>query len=266
MVFRFPLLSKRSSSSVMQGSGAAYQKAAPDLDSHVLATDEAVCLVGDIHGRADLLTRLLSLRQQHFPQTRLIVLGDMIDRGDDSAEVLRLLQAEPEAVCLMGNHEDMLLSTLEDPVRHGRSWLSHGGMATLMSYGLRSLPRTAPELVDMADALRAAMGSETRRWLQSLPVIWRSGSLVAAHAGLDPALPPEAQETEALLWGHPAFGSVPRHDGLWVAHGHIVVDQAFARHGRLALDTGAYATGRLSYAIIDPSLPMSERLTIGQTP
>ena len=230
--------------------------------------EELVCLIGDLHGRADLLQRFLRLRACHFPQARLVVLGDMIDRGEDSAGVLRLLRDEAGqgAVCLMGNHEAMLLAALDDPARHGAAWLSHGGLATLMSLGLRCLPRGPAEMADMADALRAALGPDMLAWLRGLPLLWQSGTLVAAHAGLDPARPPRAQLAEVLLWGHRAFAAGRRRDGLWVAHGHVVVERAFGRAGRLALDTGAYATGRLSYALIDPALPAAERLVIGVTP
>lgn len=230
--------------------------------------DEAVCLVGDLHGRADLLLRFLALRQHHFPQARLVILGDMIDRGEASADVLALLREETAtgAVCLAGNHETMLLAFLDDPVTHGQRWLAHGGLETLASFGLRGIPRDAADHRQVRDRLRVALGHETEAWLRGLPYLWRSGDLVAAHAALDPSRPAEAQRTEVLTWGHPDFDRMPRRDGLWVAHGHVVVERAFARGGRIALDTGAYATGRLSYALIDPALPEAERMTLGVTP
>jgi serine/threonine protein phosphatase 1 len=232
------------------------------------APHEAVCLVGDIHGRADLLLRLLALRERHFPHTRLVVLGDMIDRGENSAEVLGLLQDQSAtgAVCLAGNHEAMLLAFLDDPEMYGQRWLGHGGMDTLASYGLLGIPRDAADFPEIRNRLRAALGRKTETWLRALPYLWRSGDLVAAHAALDPARPPEVQRPDVLAWGHPDFERVARHDGLWVAHGHVIVERAFAHAGRIALDTGAYATSRLSFALIDPTLPEADRMTLGVTP
>ncbi|WP_233713148.1 metallophosphoesterase [Amaricoccus solimangrovi] len=230
--------------------------------------EEPVCLLGDLHGRVDLLERFLTLRRRHFPEHRLISLGDAIDRGEDSADVLRLLRAESDqgAVCLMGNHEEMLIEFLDDPADQGRRWLAHGGLATLASLGLRGLPADAAERLATREALRERLGAETEAWLRALPPLWRSGNLLAAHAGADPDLPPERQERRHLVWGHRDFHRHPRGDGICVAHGHVVVERAHMRAGRLALDTGAYATGRLSYALIDPAAAEGERLTFAIVP
>ena len=230
--------------------------------------DECLLAVGDIHGRLDLLDRLLAFRKTHFPLSRLIVLGDMIDRGPRSAGVLDRLQSEDpaNAVCILGNHEQMLLDALDDPARLALSWLRAGGLETAWSYGLTTMPRDAADAERFAADLRQAIGAGTVDWLRSLPLSWRSGNLVAVHAALDPALPPELQTAETMLWGRPAKGAMPRPDGLWVAHGHTIVDRAFCQQGRIALDTGAYATGRLSYALIDPGRPIPDRVTIGIVP
>lgn len=233
------------------------------------APEEPVCLLGDLHGRADLLARFLTLRRGHFPRHRLIVLGDMIDRGDGSAEALRLLRAEcaEGAVCLRGNHEEMLLEFLDDPEGLGRRWLEHGGLDTLASFGMRGLPADPAARVATRDRFRERLGPGTEAWLRALPRFWRSGDLVATHAGLDPALCPEAQDPRTPVWGHPAFfEGEPRTDGLWVAHGHVVVERAHMSRGRLALDTCAYATGMLSYALIDPGAAPSERVTFAVVP
>lgn len=233
----------------------------------VLAPDEPLCLVGDLHGRADLLDRLMRLHASHFPQARLVFLGDMIDRGPDSASVLARLRAEEEkgAICLAGNHEAMFLSFLDQP-ENGLSWLKHGGLEMVESYGL-TLSGAAPEmLVELRDALRARMPEGLESWLRGLRSYWQSGNVVAVHAALDPDLPLHLQTPKVLQWGHKGFGREPRADGLWVAHGHVVVEQAFASKGRIALDTGAYATGKLSFAMIDPALPPEERLTLAITP
>jgi len=227
--------------------------------------EEPVCLVGDLHGCAGLLGRLLAWRRQHFPEHRLIVLGDMIDRGEESARVIELLGEESAAgaVCLKGNHEEMFLAFLDDPVQAGRRWLRHGGLSTLASFGWRGIPSDSASRIRARDAVRDALAPGMVDWLRDLPLVWQSGNLVAVHAGLDPGLPVEAQEASTLTWGHDAFERQPRSDGLYVAYGHTVVRRPHLQDGRLALDTGAYATGALSYALIDPGAPEPERIVFG---
>jgi serine/threonine protein phosphatase 1 len=229
--------------------------------------DEAICFLGDLHGRRDCLEQFLLLRQRHFPSARLVVLGDMIDRGPDSAGVLALLrEATAEgAICLMGNHEEMLLAALHDPAQNVAQWLRHGGKAAATSFGID--PRVLGTLPadEAADMLKQRIGAATLDWLSGLPLNHRSGNVVAVHAGLDPAQPLACQSSQTMLWGHPNFARQRRSDGLWAVHGHTIVERASKKPGRIALDTGAYATGKLSYALIDPALPETERVVIGFT-
>jgi serine/threonine protein phosphatase 1 len=145
----------------------------------------------------------------------------------------------------------MLLDALDDPPRHGAAWLRHGGLETLLSFGMQGLPRGPAELADMAADLRRRMGAAMLEWLRARPLSWQSGNVVAVHAGLDPRKGLAQQNRESLLWGHPAFGQGPRRDGLFVVHGHSIVPQARISQGRLMLDTGAYATGTLSFSVMD---------------
>ena len=154
----------------------------------------------------------------------------------------RLIGAPEGAVtCLRGNHEQMLLDVLDRPARNGPRWLRYGGLQTLASFGLRGLPETASEAQweDLRDRLRAALGPDLEMWLRALPTLWQSGNVAVVHAGADPALPMSAQSAEVLTWGHEAFERVPRRDGVWIVHGHTIV--------------GAYATGRLSCALVAPN-------------
>lgn len=226
-----------------------------------LAPDEPFYAIGDLHGRADLLERMIDRlvddMDRHGP-ARMVFLGDYVDRGDGSAEVLDwlvALEAEmlPKPVFLLGNHEAMLLEFLRDPER-GRGWLRHGGLETLLSYRLdREAGRAGtPEgRAALAGALAARLG-EHRGFIERLTPAWQSGNVLAVHAAADPALPPAEQDLDTLLWGHPAMGRVSRTDGLWVVHGHTVVDEPSARNGVIPLDTGACYTGRLTAARIGP--------------
>lgn len=229
------------------GAAAKRQASAPPIP----CPDEPLFILPDLHGTLPLLQQALRLHARDFPDHRVVVLGDMLDRGGDSAGVLQTLMDMPEAICLMGNHEAMLLDVLDNPAHHGAEWLRHGGLETLLSFGLRSLPRGPAGLIEMAETLRARMGPAMIDWLRARPLYWQSGNVVAVHAGLQPQRPLQSQARRTLLWGHPAFGQVLREDGLFVVHGHTVVPEARVQGGRLMLDTGAYATGNLSFSVMD---------------
>lgn len=209
--------------------------------------DEPLLIIGDIHGRADLLSK--ALKQRHC---KTVLVGDYIDRGEDSATVLRTLMQTPDLICLIGNHEEMLLAFLSDPARHGPRWLRYGGLQTLASFGVSGTMETspAPQMEKARDQLVAAMGPDLIAWLRALPSFWQSGNVAVVHAGADPAVAIDAQDTQALRWGHPDFETKPREDGVWVVHGHTIVDAPVAQAGRINVDTGAYATGRLTTAVI----------------
>ncbi len=222
-----------------------------------LAPERSFVAVGDLHGRADLLEELLRLvAARADSRAPLVFLGDYIDRGERSAEVLAQLQAlqgdgwGAEVICLKGNHEAMMLEFLAAPDAAGRLWLRNGGVQTLASYDIYP-PEDSPDALHEArDALRAALPPGTEDWLRALPLSYRSGNVLATHAGADPHAPPDQQVEIHLLWGHPEFERIPRADGIWVAHGHTIRDHPTAHQGRISLDTGAYATHRLSAAII----------------
>ena len=238
------------------------------------APDQPLYVIGDIHGRADLLQELFDLidadqQATGIDQPLAVFLGDYVDRGPDSRRVLQSLHgmarslagdpaAEGEMLCLMGNHERMMLDFLESPVEAGPRWLRGGGVMTLASFGIDGVPDTAPaEVLEAArDALAEALddGAEDGlvAWMRAMPLIAQSGNVAMAHAACDPAQPIDAQLPATLLWGHPDFLNRPRSDGLWVVHGHTVVSAPTARDGRIALDTGAYFSDRLTAAILVP--------------
>lgn len=220
--------------------------------------------IGDIHGRADLLRRLLRLikddaQRHNMGPFQLVFLGDYIDRGYASAGVLqmiyRLSQRNPGWVtCLLGNHERMLLDFLDAPEQHGPGWLGNGGRWTLESYGI-SVSDDAmarPHYPGLARSLKKAMPLPIRNWLATRPLGWTSGNVICVHAATDPERPLDAQSPETLLWGHPRFRHQKRSDGTWVVHGHTIVAAPRVEEGKVSVDTGAYATGRLSAMAITP--------------
>lgn len=219
-----------------------------------LAPDGPVAVIGDVHGRDDLLGRLLERLAAEAPDHTVVLVGDLVDRGEQSAAVLRRLMGREDLVVLRGNHEAMCLDFLDQPERKGAQWLRNGGLQTLASFGVGGLGISpGPEALRAASGrLAQAMGREMIGWMQALPTLWQSGNVAVVHAGADPALPLEEQEEATLLWGHPRFGEVARRDGLWVVHGHTILPEPVAAGGRIGVDTGAYATGRLTVALIRP--------------
>lgn len=218
------------------------------------APDAPLCVIGDVHGCFALLEQMLAkVPQDH----RIILAGDYIDRGGQSAQVLRHLSEQPGLTCLKGNHEDMLLRFLADPAREGGRWIMHGGLQTLASFGIRGArpQMTGEELRDCRDRLRQAMGETLIAWVAGLQASVLSGNVLTTHAGADPYAAPAGQPEDVHVWGHPDFLRTPRRDGIWVVHGHTVVREAAAQKGRIAIDTGAYATGRLSAVCLAGGAP-----------
>jgi serine/threonine protein phosphatase 1 len=249
-------LSRFFSALLGKGNGTAGRSAAASLDP--VRPEQAFYAIGDIHGRLDLMDRLLDRIDAEDPGAQLIFVGDYIDRGEQSRGVLeRLMQLDgarrPAPVFLSGNHEDMCLKFLDDPEKRAPSWFRNGGLQTLASFGIGDVPASGrgERVLEVRDALAEAMGQPMIAWLRQLPLHWRSGNVAVVHAGADPYAPIESQSSRVLQWGHPEFGT-PRPDRLWVAHGHTIVEQAAAAEGRIAVDTGAYATGRLTAGRIAP--------------
>lgn len=221
-----------------------------------ITPDHPFVVVGDVHGCNAQLSNLLAMLRSDAPGLPLVFVGDYLDRGPDSAGVLRtlhLLETEnPDVVCLKGNHEAMALEFIDFPESSGRNWLKHGGAQTLDSYGLALPdPEDDTEMVRARDAFLDKAGTSLVTWLRDRPVIWQNGNVVVSHAGGDPSQPIEPRRGHGYLWGHRDFLKKPRQDGLWMAHGHYVTKEASAKTGRIAVDTGAYLTGHLTAAIVE---------------
>jgi serine/threonine protein phosphatase 1 len=209
--------------------------------------------VGDIHGRADLLAPLLQDIVQRWGERlqAIVVVGDLIDRGPDSAGVVRALRelegALPGKVhCLRGNHEQMLLSCLEAPGLV-QEWLQFGGMETLDSFRVQS-PSAIPE--------------DVIAWLRGLPTQWEDPLRCYVHAGLQPGLRLRSQKDQHRLWIREPFLSSGFDFGKHVVHGHSTVETIGGRRPfpdirqfRTNLDTGAFHTGVLSAAVFDDQQP-----------
>lgn len=220
-------------------------------------------LIGDLHGCLDKMQAMMALvaRDGGGQAAHLVFLGDYVDRGPDSIGVLRAVQALEQAApdrvtCLMGNHDRMMLGFLEQPEKSG-SWLNYGGRETLQSPQIGvDLSGFGVRMSQQAEALGAALGPGLRAWLAARPLWWRTGNVVAVHAQTDPRRALDRQEEKTLLWARPPETPVPRTDGLWVVHGHTVVETPQVRAGHVNVDTGACFGGPLSAAVLEPGAPV----------
>lgn len=224
-----------------------------------LKPEEPFVAVGDIHGRYDLLEELLAKVDPKGDQ-KLVFLGDYIDRGPDTAKTLARLrdlqETEPgRVICLMGNHEKMLLDFVDDPLGRGASWLRNGGAETLASYGICGVSRRAQgdAILDACAAFEDALPAGLLGWLKQLPLCWNTGNIWCVHAAMDPACAPHAQKAKTMLWGHRDFLKKPRPDSVCVVHGHTTVSKPAMYESRIAIDTGAYKTDRLTAVSTAPN-------------
>jgi serine/threonine protein phosphatase 1 len=223
-----------------------------------------VCVysIGDIHGRADLLAELHRLIEldaaQLTPGTdRLAVyLGDYVDRGLESRQVIDLLIGRPlrgfRTVHLLGNHDAWLLSFLAEP-KIGPSWLRYGGDATLLSYGVRI--GTPVDDIEYYGQLQAILSDQIPQdhieFLQSLELSYETGDYLFVHAGVRPNLALERQTPDDLLWIREPFLSSRQDFGKVVVHGHTVDAAPTVRANRIGIDTGACWTGCLTCLVLE---------------
>jgi serine/threonine protein phosphatase 1 len=215
--------------------------------------------VGDIHGRSDLLTKLLkdlqadALGGAYKGQPILIFLGDYIDRGLQSKEVIDILMGELvspfETYFLKGNHEAAMLQFLREPSA-GPRWAEFGGAETLASYGVRTpRSRMASEEWAVASAeLARVLPPEHLRFLARLQVSVRLGDYLFVHAGVRPGVDLDRQSEYDLLWIRDEFLNDSRPLGVTVVHGHTPATRPYRDARRVGVDTGAYITGRLTAA------------------
>jgi serine/threonine protein phosphatase 1 len=215
--------------------------------------------IGDVHGCSDLLDRLLLRIDRHQalnPAIRPveIFLGDYIDRGPASRDVLDRLIARSrarETVYLKGNHEAFVERFLHDPASLSE-WRHYGALETLLSYGLEpSVNMNFAQQTNLAAAFSQALPQSHRHFLSGLKSSFTFGDFFFVHAGVRPGVPLRQQREEDLLWIREDFLLHEGDFGKIVVHGHSPIREPDFRHNRINIDTGAYATGRLTCLVIE---------------
>jgi serine/threonine protein phosphatase 1 len=236
-------------------------RSAPEPRPPQVPAGVRVYAIGDIHGRLDLLERLLSLIEADARPARgkervLIYLGDYIDRGPSSREVVDRVMAPHEmvdrVVRLRGNHEEAMLTFIAD-VELGRAWLDYGGIATLHSYGVRLPPDLSAQerFAAMAKGLAQALPPEHRAFYERLELSETIGDYFFVHAGINPALPIAEQDEFDLTTIRAPFLDWGRPLEKVVVHGHSIAPEPQLLPWRIGIDTGAYATGHLTALVLE---------------
>lgn len=221
-------------------------------------TGQRIYAIGDIHGRLDLFCEMIDVIEQDDEastpaDTTVILLGDLIDRGPDSAEVVNVAQrwqAHRRLRIIAGNHEEMFLQSLrkKEAMRH---FLRYGGRETALSYGI------APEVYETATVeevqamLRDLVPDNHIAFIRSFEDMIAIGDYLFVHAGIKPEVALEEQRLQDLRWIREPFLSHREPFSHVVVHGHTITDEADEQPNRIGVDTGAYCHGRLTALVLE---------------
>jgi len=218
-------------------------------------------VIGDIHGRADLLTKLLKAVERNaadYPdkQKKLIFLGDYVDRGLHSKDVIeRLTQPLPEGmegIFLRGNHEEKLMEVLDGLTEDALAFLRYGGDATFSSYGVPVKKGLFGKDIDATiEKFINAVPKHHKDFLNSTLFYISFGDYYFVHAGVRPGVLLHLQNRRDQLWIRQDFIPSTYKFEKMIVHGHTITEKPVALPNRIGIDTGAYATGHLTCLILD---------------
>jgi serine/threonine protein phosphatase 1 len=231
-------------------------RAGPDTSGARPGTPERIYAIGDVHGRYDLFRRLMNIIERDQATrdpaiTTMILLGDIVDRGLESASMVRgcmkLTAFTDRFVVLKGNHEQMMVEALQGSLFVYRQWLTFGGKETLLSWGVDLDVVEGPATRESLRIAAAIVGKDIVQWLADLPLYHRHGDYLFVHAGIRPGVALAKQRADDMLWITDEFLDSDVPHGMIVVHGHsISEDGAVVRPNRIGIDTGAYRTEQLT--------------------
>lgn len=215
---------------------------------------ERIYAVGDVHGRLDLLDRLLEAidaddAARPAARRTLIFLGDLIDRGPESAGVVERVRerlADGGARLILGNHEEVFAAAARGDSKATRALYRMDGAPTLLSYGLSQDEIEDGSFDDLARLLTTRVPAEHLALMERAEDLIQIGDYVFVHAGIDHRRPLDEQSTRDLRWVREPFLSHPGNPEFAVVHGHTPAPEIENQPYRIGIDTGAFATGVLS--------------------
>lgn len=219
---------------------------------------QRVYAVGDVHGRSDLFIALIEAieldnREREPAEVTVVLLGDLVDRGPDSANVLALArewQKFRNVRILAGNHEEMFLRSFTDldMLRH---FLRHGGRDTLLSYGMDKRAYSRASIEEVQAMMKQLVPQADLDFIAGFENLITIGDYVFVHAGIEPGVPLEEQQVAKLRWiREPFLSARDPHEGV-VVHGHTITQQPVDQGNRIGIDTGAYTSGRLTSLVLE---------------
>ena len=219
-------------------------------------------IVGDLHGRLDLLDQLIDkihddIRRRPARKVLLVFVGDLIDRGPNSAEVVERLRTyrhpKVQTVFLLGNHEEVLLRILAGETDLITKWRWFGGTECLKSYGVDAGELAGLEDQDALALIRKAIPKKHVEFLESFEDSCRFGDYLIVHAGIRPGVEFDQQRQSDLRWIREPFLFDETDHGFVVVHGHTIRPEVEVRPNRIGIDTGAYRSGVLTALAIEGS-------------
>ena len=220
----------------------------------MLPSGQRIYAIGDVHGCLDRLVTLHEMIAQDLAErpaihTTLIHLGDYVDRGSDSAQVIDWLINRPpvpadEVINLMGNHEQMMLAAVAGIDSESAShWLTNGGADSLLSWGI-------PRAVSPAE-WAGRIPRQHLLFIRDLTINHRIGPYFFVHAGIQPGVPLDQQSRHDMLWIREPFLSSRADHGAVIVHGHTPKRAPIVQPNRIAIDTGAVVGGALTCVMLE---------------
>ena len=226
------------------------------IDTASIPSGQRVYAIGDIHGRNDLFEQLLAQIDaddcaRSKADTQIILLGDLMDRGPSSAQVIdtaiALKSAKPNTRFLMGNHEEVFLSACRDPNPEiVRFLIRIGGEATIMSYPITRAEYLDLDIQELADRLASLIPEAHLAFLESFDDQIVIGDYAFVHAGVKPGTTLADQSPKHLRWIREEFVDHRGDFEKVIIYGHTISAEVDESRSRIGIDTGAYESGKLT--------------------
>lgn len=225
------------------------------LDNACIPEGRRVYAIGDIHGRNDLLNKMIEMiiaddGERGDAQSEIIFLGDLIDRGPDSNGVIetamQLRQKLRDVRFLMGNHEEVYLKAAEGNKKATKFFNRIGGKETILSYDITIKEYLELDNAELAERIPDLFPSEHIDFIKTFEDQIIIGDYAFVHAGIRPGVPLSEQEPNDMRWIREEFLSSKDPHEKVIIYGHTINDDVVEKGNRIGIDTGAYYTEKLT--------------------